>query len=175
MAAVPVAVLAGNLAQRRPWLAGFGGTVFAASCLVLLYLENTQPMFAEQGAAAFIGNQRNAVYMEPETAWRARPLLIERGALDRQANGPPPPDALVAIRAGVVEACLREPACTLHAAMLPYQPGSGWSEVARYDPPRRLVSVLLDKLGAARLIPADILRKIEQPGDALIVYRTPAS
>ena len=144
------------------------------SCLGLLYLENTQPMFAEQHAAAFVAGQRGAVYMEPETAWRARALLAECGALDRQADGPPPPNALVAIRAGVVEACLREPSCPLRAAMLPFQPGPGWSEVARYDPPRRVLGTLLQDLGMARLFPADIFRKIERPGDSLVVYRTPA-
>jgi len=74
----------------------------------------------------------------------------------------------------VVEACLRASTCPLHAAMLPFQPGPGWSEVARYDPPRRLLGTVLQGLGMARLLPADIVRKIEQPGDALIVYRTPA-
>jgi len=180
MAAVPVAVLAAHLAQRRPWVAGFAGTAFAASCLGLLNLENTQPMFAEQRAAAFISGQGSAVYMEPETAWRARPLLIARGVLGQQASGPPPLNALVAIRVGVVEACLRErplgePACALRSAMLPFRPGPGWSEVARYDPPRRAMGVLLHGLGVARLIPPDILRKIEQPNDGLVVYRTPAS
>lgn len=174
MAAVPVAVLGAHLAQWRPWLAGVLGAGFALSCLGLLYLENTQPMIAEQHAAAFVAGQRCPVYMEPETAWRARALLNERGALDRQADGPPTAGSLVAIRAGVVEACLRERSCPLRAAMLPFQPGPGWSEVARYDPPRRLLGMLLQELGMARMLPADILRKIEQPGDALIVYRTPA-
>ncbi len=174
MAAVPVAVLGAHLAQWRPWLAGVLGAGFALSCLGLLYLENTQPMFAEQHAAAFVAGQRGAVYMEPETAWRARALLAERGALDRQADGRPPPNALVAIRAGVVEACLREPSCPLRAAMLPFQPGPGWSEVARYDPPRRVLGTLLQDLGMVRLFPADIFRKIERPGDSLVVYRTPA-
>jgi len=50
----------------------------------------------------------------------------------------------------------------------------GWSEVARYDPPRRVLGTLLQDLGMARLFPADIFRKIERPGDSLVVYRTPA-
>ena len=173
MAAIPVAVLGAQLAQVRPRLAGVLGAGFAASCMGLLYLENTQPMFAEQRAAAFIAGQRGTVYMEPETAWRARALLIEDGTLDREGHGPPPPGALVAIRAGVGEACLREPSCPQRAAMLPFQPGLGWAEIARYDPPRRRLGALLQGSGVARLFPADILRKIERPGDALIVYRTP--
>ena len=174
MAAVPLAALTAHLARQRPWLAGALAAGFASSCLGLMCLENTQPMFAEQSAAAFIASQHGVVYMEPETAWRTRALLIERGALDRQANGPPPPGALVAIRAGVVENCLRKPSCPRRAAMLPFWPSEGWFEVMRYDPPRRLVGTLLHTAGVAWLFPTDILRKIEQPGDALVVYRTPA-
>jgi len=51
---------------------------------------------------------------------------------------------------------------------------SAASEVARYDPPRRLLGALLRGLGMARLFPADIPRTSERPGDALTVYRTPA-
>jgi hypothetical protein len=35
-------------------------------------------------------------------------------------------------------------------------------------------TTLLHEFGSARLFPADILRKIERPGDALVVYRIPA-
>jgi len=111
--------------------------------------------------------------MDAETGWRTRALLIRPGLLDRVASGPPPPDALVAEEAGATEACLRAPACPQRAAALAFQPGPGWTEVARYDPPRRLLGVWLRGIGAAELMPPDILRKIEQPGRALVVYRTP--
>ena len=174
MAAVPVAVLAAHLAQRRPWFAGVVGAGFALSCLGLLYLENTRPMFAEQRATAFIASQHSTVYMDPEIAWRTRALLIERGLLDRLATAAPPPGALVASEQGGAEPCLRDPACPRHAAMLPFQPGPGWTEVARYDPPPRLIGTLLRDLSLVRLLPADIFRKIEQPSAGLVVYRTPS-
>ena len=175
MAAVPVAVAGATLARARPWAAGLLGAGFAASCLGLLYLENTEPMFAEQRAAAFITGQPGTVYMEAETGWRTRALLIRPGLLDRLASGPPPPGALVAEEAGAMEACLRAPACPQRAAALAFQPGPGWTEVARYDPPRRRLGAWLREIGMAELMPPDILRKIEQPGRALVVYRTPVS
>ncbi len=175
MAAVPVAVLGVHLARTQPRLAGALGAGFAASCLGLLYLENTQPMFAEQRAVAFIASQSGTVYMDSETAWRMRALLIEPGLLDRLVSDAPPPGALVAGEAGVVEACLRAPTCPQQAATLAYRPRPGWTEVARYDPPRRWLGTWLRGVGLASLLPADIFRKIEQPGSALIVYRTPLS
>ena len=175
MAAVPTAVLGGHLAQARPRLAGVLGAGFAASCLGLLYLENIQPMFAEQRAVEFIASQHDTVYMDFETAWRMRTLLIEAGLLNRLASDVPPPGALVAGEAGVVEACLRNPTCPQRAATLAYRPGPGWTEVARYNPPRRQLGVWLRSIGVASLVPVDIFRKIEQPGSALVVYRTPMS
>jgi len=74
-----------------------------------------------------------------------------------------------------MEACLRAPACPQRAAALAFQPGPGWTEVARYDPPRRRLGAWLREIGMAELMPPDILRKIEQPGRALVVYRTPVS
>jgi len=47
--------------------------------------------------------------------------------------------------------------------------------VARYDPPCRLAGVALDELGAVRVITPNILCAVERSGDALILYRTPAS
>lgn len=175
MAAVPVAVAGAALARARPDTAGLLGAGFAASCLGLLYLENTEPMFAEQRAAAFIAGAPGTVYMDAETIWRTRALLIRPGLLDRVASDPPPPGALVAEEDSVVEACLQAPTCPQRAAALAFRPGPGWTEVARYDPPRRRLGTWLREAGAARLLPADILRKIEQPGRALVVYRTPVS
>lgn len=175
MAAVPVAVAGAALAQARPRTAGLLAGAFAASCLGLLYLENTEPMFAEQRAAAFIAEASGTVHMDAETTWRTRALLIRPGLLDRLTSDPPPPGALVAGEAGVVDACLRAPACPQRAAALAFQPGPDWTEVARYDPPRRRLGAWLRGIGVAQWVPADVFRKIEQPGRALVVYRTPLS
>ena len=175
MAAVPVAVAGAALVRARPRAAGWLAAGFAASCLGLLYLENTKPMFAEQRAAAFIAEQPGTVYMDAETGWRTRALLVRPGLLDRVASSPPPPGALVAGKDGVVDACLRAPACPQRASAPAFRPGPGWTEIARYDPPRRQLGAWLRGIGAAQWVPPDILRKIEQPGRALVVYRTPAS
>jgi len=175
MAAVPVAMGGVAFARARPWPAGLLAGAFAVSCLGLLYLENTEPMFAEQRAVAFIAGQQGTVYMEAETLWRTRALLIEPRLLDRLTSDPPPPGALVAAEAGAVEACLRAPKCPQREVTRAYLPGPGWTEVARYDPPRRRLGAWLRGIGMAQLVPADVFRKIEQPGSALVVYRTPLS
>lgn len=173
MAAVPVAVAAAHLWRVRPWLAGVAGAVFAASCLGLLYLENTQPMFAEQRATEFAAAQHGTLYVDPDTAWRMRVLLQERGVLGRVSSEPPPPGAIVASKSGVAEACLRDARCPWAPGMRGYLPGPGWEEVARYDPPRRWLGGVVRELDVGRRIPPDIIRKIEQPGAGLVVYRTP--
>ena len=58
--------------------------------------------------------------------------------------------------------------------MLPFMPGPGWTELARYEPPRRAIAGLLRSLGLERFIPADILHKVEQPGVDAVIYRVQA-
>lgn len=173
-AAVPVAVLAAQAAMAWPKTTGLLAAGFAASCLGLLYLENTQPMFAEAQAAEFAATERRPIYAAPESTWRMGALFEARGVRNLLSEAPPPPNAFVADVDGVVEACLRTPSC-------PWQPAStaafkrvpGWTEVTRRDAPRRILGTVLRQVGLAQLIPPDIFRKIEQPSTGLVIYRTP--
>lgn len=179
MAAVPLAVLAGQLSGTRPRATAAVALAFSASCGLLLYLENVRPMFAEQQATAFIAAQAAAgqpgtVYMEPETARRMAVLLAEQGLVARLSSAPPGPGVLVASKTGVAAACLRNPGCPRHEIMRAYTPDPAWTEVARFDPPRRWIGGLLREVGLAGHIPPDILRKIEQPGTTMTIYRTPS-
>ena len=176
LAAVPVAVLAahwlgaGGLRRRLAILAGAG---FVASSLMLLYLENTRPMLAEERIRAFVAAADGPVHVDPETARRLRYLLLAHGLLDRVSTAAPGGNSLVATEDGVVQACLRDPACTLRDRMLRFVPGPGWVEVTRYEPPRRAIAGVIRFIGLEPLLPADILRKIERPGTTAVVYRVP--
>jgi 4-amino-4-deoxy-L-arabinose transferase-like glycosyltransferase len=175
-AALPVAVLGTAWLQAGGWRrAGvlLTGAAFVVSSFLLLYLEDTRPMRAEEAIVAFIAGADGPVHIEPETARRLHYLLLVQGLEDRITTEPPGPGSLVAAKDGVVQACLAASGCVLRAQMLPFVPAPGWVEVARQPPPRRLIAGLLGAAGLAERLPQDIRRKIEQPGSTMMIYRVP--
>ena len=173
-ASVPLAVLAAHwleAAGLRRAVAALAILAFASTSLLLLYLENVEPMMAEERIVEYVRTAPAPVHIDPETGRRIRYMLIAAGVADRATPEPPTPGSLVATEDGVVPACLAAPGCLLRPRMQPFVPGPGWTEVARFDPPRRAIAGLLGTLGLARLVPRDILKKIEQPGVAAVIYR----
>ena len=174
LASVPVAVLgarwlgSGGLKRVVAALFGLG---FAATSLGLLYLENTRPLLAEERIVKAVAASDGTVHVNPETAGRLQYLLLTRGLQGRVTSSPPTPGDMVMTVEGVVQACIRAPGCPARDRMLPFMPAQGWTEVARYEPPRRAIAALLRGLGVERLIPADILHKVEQPGSDAVIYR----
>ena len=176
LAMVPVAVLGARWLEMsgvRRAVAILAALGFVATSVGLLYLENTQPMLPEKRIAAFVATSGKVVHVDPETARRLRYLLLAQGLQDHVTSDPPGPGSLVATEAGVVQACIRDPGCTLHDRMIPFVPGPGWTVVARYQPPRRAIAGILAVAGLDRLLPADIRHKVEQPGVDAVVYSTP--
>lgn len=175
LAAVPVAVLGAHWLGTGGWrraAAVLAGTAFVGTSLALLYLENTRPMRAEEQIAKFVSTTAEVVHVDPVTAQRLGYLLLAGGLEGRVRTDSPGPGSLVATEDGVVQACLRAQGCALRDRMQGFVPGPGWTEVARYDPPRRVIAGLLGRVGLDAVIPVDIRRKVEQPGTAGIVYRT---
>ena len=174
LASVPVAVLgarwlgSGSLTRALAVLLGLG---FAATSLSLLYLENTRPLLAEERIVQAVEASDGTVHVNPETAGRLQYLLLTRGLQGRVTSSPPNPGDLVMAVDGVVQACVRAPGCPARDRMLPFMPGQSWTEVARYQPPRRAIAGLLRAFGVERAIPADIRRKVEQPGMDAVIYR----
>jgi 4-amino-4-deoxy-L-arabinose transferase-like glycosyltransferase len=175
LAAVPVAVLAANwFAQGGVTraLAILGGLAFVLSSLLMLDLENTDPMFAEQHIVAFVSSSDVPVHVNPITAGRLEFLLLVRGLRDRITEDPPMAGSLVATEDGVVRTCLAaHPPCQPHEPMAPFVPGPNWKQVARWEPPRRSIAGLLTLIGLEHSVPPDIWKKIAQPGAAAVVYR----
>ncbi len=177
LAAVPVAVLgarwlgAGGLMRAAAVLLGLG---FVGTSFGLLYLENTRPLLAEERLVEAVAASDGTVHVNPETAGRLQYLLLTRGLQGRVTSSPPASGDLVMAVDGVVQACVRSPGCPARERMLPFMPGPGWTELARYEPPRRAIAGLLRVLGLERFIPADILHKVEQPGVDAVIYRVQA-
>ena len=177
LAAVPVAVLgarwfgAGGLVRAAAVLLGLG---FVVTSFGLLYLENTRPLLAEERLVEAVAASDGTVHVNPETAGRLQYLLLTQGLQGRVTSAPPTPGDLVMAVDGVVQACVRSSGCPRRERMLPFMPGPGWTELARYEPPRRAIAGLLRSLGLERVIPADILHKVEQPGVDAVIYRVHA-
>lgn len=175
LAAVPVAVLAAELWDRgRRGLVGALALVFALSCTVLLYLENTDPLFAEHRIVELAATAREPLHVDPETAGRARYLLTIRGLEHRVTTAAPAAGALVASKEGTVESCLREPACGRKDKLRPFRPDAAWVEIDRKEPAPRLAGGVLRALGLDRAIPPDVLRKVERPSAGIVLFRVPA-
>ena len=174
LACVAPAVLAADLLDRgrRGLVASLAG-VFAASGLALLYLENTDPMFAEHRIVELAATAAEPVHVDPETAGRTRYLLLIRGLEDRVTTQPPKAGALVASKQGIVEACLREPSCDRQDRLRPFQPHAAWLEVGRMEPRPRLAGRALRASGLDGALPPDLLRKVERPSAGVVVYRVP--
>lgn len=174
LAAVPVAVLGAAWLRQgglRRVLAGLAGLGFVATSLGLLYLENTRPMLAEERMVAFVATAAETVHVDPNTGPRMEYLLLAQGLQGRVSTAPPGPGALVAAKDGVVQACVGAPGCPWQDRMLAFLPGAEWRELERIAPPLRAISGVLRAFGLERRIPRDILRKVEQPGVDVVIYR----
>ncbi len=175
LAAVPIAVLAARwlkVGGLRRWLTGFGAAGFVSSCILLLHLENVRPLLAGERIVAFVATAATPVHVDPETLRRIRFLLLAAALQGRVTSEAPGPGALVASQDEVVNECLNSALCTYRARMSHFAPNAGWTQVQRFDPPRRMLGGVLDLFDLASRIPADIRRKIEQPGTGGAVYRT---
>jgi 4-amino-4-deoxy-L-arabinose transferase-like glycosyltransferase len=174
LAAVPVGVLGSSWIEaggRMRTTAVLLGIVFVGTSFGLLYLENTQPLRAEERLVQVLAATDGIVHVNPETVGRMQYLLLAQGLRERVTSSPPAPGDLVMAVDGVVQACVRSSGCAARERMLPFLPGLGWTELARYKPPRRTIAGLVRALGLERFISLDILQKIEQPGVDAIIYR----
>jgi 4-amino-4-deoxy-L-arabinose transferase-like glycosyltransferase len=176
LAAVPPAVLVARwlaVGGLRRLAAGVVGAGFVASCLMLLYLENVRPLLSGEQIVAFISGTQGTVYLDPETLREVHFLLVINRLQQRISAEAPPPGALVGSIDGVVQGCLHESSCTYKERMQRYVPRSDWTLVERFDPPRRWIAGLIELTGIGKHIPADIVRKIGQPGNGGAVWRVP--
>jgi 4-amino-4-deoxy-L-arabinose transferase-like glycosyltransferase len=170
--AIPLAVGAESLMRTRPRLVLTTGAGFIASSLGLLYLENTRPLYSEDLLVDYVRSAPEMVYLDPKTHGRAAFLLDLAGLESRVSSAPPPAGSLVITKPGAVEACRENLHCPRREAMAPFEVQPDWAEQSRQDAPTRIAGPLLRLASFDRLIPSQIMRKIEHPNAGIIIYRT---
>ena len=179
-AAAFMAALSGILAGRwlavsgaRRTLAMFGIIIFVTSSLLLLYLENTNPMRSEKEIIAYQTRHGVTLHVDPITNRRLHYLLLTEPEDRLITRAVPGPGAIVAIKEGVIEECLRIESCTWQAEMRRFQPQPSWEKVETLAPPVRWISYLLNAITGSEKLPQDLRRKIVQPGWTVTIYRVP--
>jgi 4-amino-4-deoxy-L-arabinose transferase-like glycosyltransferase len=172
----PIGILAARWMAAGGWrrlLAMLGLAGFVASSLLLLYLENTNPMRAEKSLIGWQLQHGGTLHVDPITLRRLDYLLLASGAGRQITSEPPGSGALVGVKEGVAEECLRTAGCTLQAEMQRFQPQPGWAKVETLAPPLRWIGTLIDALPGSEKLPRDLRRKIGQPGFTVTIWRTP--
>jgi 4-amino-4-deoxy-L-arabinose transferase-like glycosyltransferase len=172
-AVIPLAAAGGCLWRTRPRLAAASAALCAASCLPLLAVENTDPLFAVHRLVALAANPPALIHADPYTVGQAAIPLRLAGLAGRVSTEPPGPGDLVAIPEGVAATCLARRNCGFKARMAPFTPAPTWQTVRCEPPPPPLSGRLVRAIGVAPFIPADILHKLAAPNPALCIYRLP--
>jgi hypothetical protein len=170
-AVIPLAAAGGCLWRARPSLAASVTVLCAATCVPLLAVENTNPLFAVRALVTLAADPPGLIHTDPYTAGQAAIPLRMAGLADRVSTGPPRPGDLVAIPEGVAATCLASRTCGFKARMAAFTPSAAWVRVRCEAPPPPLPGRLVHAVGLARFIPADILRKLAAPNPALCLYR----
>jgi 4-amino-4-deoxy-L-arabinose transferase-like glycosyltransferase len=174
-AVIPLAAAGGCLWRARPRLAAAAIVLCAATCVPLLAVENTDPLFAVRRLLALAADPRALIHTDPYTAAQAAIPLRLAGLTNRVSTDPPAPGDLVAIPDGVALACLASRTCGFKARMAPFTPTPGWVRLRCEAAPTPLPGRLVQAIGLARFTPPDILRKLASPNPALCIYRVAAA
>jgi 4-amino-4-deoxy-L-arabinose transferase-like glycosyltransferase len=168
-AIIVVLWLARGVFPGRPTLALVAGACLLITNLLGIYVENKEPLFAERRLVEYVVTRGGTVYTDPMTLTRARLLLEFHDASDRVRSGPVPPSALYYANMNNIERCRRSgPRCPW--AWRDYLPRAGWTVVARIESPRKLSGIVAAMVGLDRIIPADILRRLDRPNSGGVVY-----
>jgi 4-amino-4-deoxy-L-arabinose transferase-like glycosyltransferase len=170
---VPLAVAADRLFVLRPRLAWLGAAAYLGSCLALLSLLNRAPLWPEQTLVALAARPGEFVFTDPRTADRAGFLLLLRGLDGRVKDTPPPPGALFLGREGIVDFCLRRLLCQWKGRAEAYRVRPTWQELERFPAPRRMAGDVVHLAGLDRHLPPDVVRKLSNPSDDIVLYRLP--
>lgn len=133
-----------------------------------LYLENTNPRFAERATIAWLNaHPGTAVQVDPDMARRSDLLLQFAGVGTRVRTGPPQAGQLFVFSPRNQELCKQQGLCKRGA----YLPQPGWLQVDAVKGKPRAIGSILRALHVARFIPPQILQKIESPAPGIVIYR----
>lgn len=133
-----------------------------------LYLENTNPRFAERATIAWLdAHPGTTVQVDPDMARRSDLLLRFAGVSNRIRTGPPQAGQLFVFSPRNQELCKQQGLCKRGA----YLPKPAWQKVDAVKGKPRAIGGVLHALRLARFIPPQILQKIESPAPGIVIYR----
>jgi 4-amino-4-deoxy-L-arabinose transferase-like glycosyltransferase len=151
----------------------YRGWAFAALLLLLagnaasLYLENTDPRFAEMSLLRWLDAHPSArVTVDPDMARRSDLLLRYRGEKHRVRAGQPLPGTLYVYSPRNLWLCRSTGGCKGA-----YEPQRNWHEVGAVTGKPRAIGNLLRDAGVAHAVPRQIMDKIERPAPGIVIYR----
>lgn len=151
----------------------FAGLVAAglvATNVLCVMVENRNPLFGERALADYAAATDEIVYTDPRTARKADRFLTWAGVdADRVRPDPPSAGGLFFHYPKNADTGATHQRARFDPAL--YVPGADWPEVARIDPPPRVLGILLSALQADRVLPSGIFNRLAQPNPAAVVYR----
>jgi 4-amino-4-deoxy-L-arabinose transferase-like glycosyltransferase len=132
-----------------------------------LYLENTNPRFAEHALVAWLQQNPGAtVRVDPDMARRSDLLMSLAGIEGRAVAGTPQPGDLFVFSPRNVQLCKEQGLCKGKL----YRPRAGWTKLAAIEGKPRAIGGLLRALRLSPLIPHQIMQKIETPAPGITIY-----
>jgi 4-amino-4-deoxy-L-arabinose transferase-like glycosyltransferase len=155
-------------ARRRAVIAAIAALV--AVNALSLYVENTNPRFAERALVGWLRqNPGTVVRVDPDMARRSDILLSFAGLDGRAVAGAPQAGDLFVYSPRNLELCKEQGLCKpkLHL----YDPKPGWEKIAAVNGSPRAIGSVLRALHVARLIPAQVMQKLETPAPGITIYR----
>ncbi len=173
MACLLTGIALGLMVQRDGKLWRWGGlaglALLVGTNLAGIYVENRDPTFGEEKLVAVLAARPGErIGTDPMTRYRADLLLRWAGSTARTGDAPPASGTLFYYN----PARGAKPNAKMDAAAAPlYQPQPGWELVQTFTPEPSYLAVALQSVGADRLLPAGIWRKLRHPNESAYLYR----
>ena len=159
---------------RWPRVAVLAGVGLLTTNLFCVYVENKNPLFAERALVEYMAHHRGVVYTDPMTLTRAKLLFEFRGiSADRVLKDPAPAGAVFYASSNSIERCKRA-SHKCKWSWDQYLPSDTWIEFSRIQPQRKVIGVLLSFVGLDKVIPEEILKRLNTPNsDGRFYIATP--
>ena len=152
---------------RRRAVAAALAALVAVNALSL-YVENTNPRFAEHALVSWLKENPGAtVHVDPDMARRSDLLMSFAGLDGRTVSGTPQVGYLFVYSPRNLELCTEQGLCKPKF----YRPQPGWTKLAAIEGKPRAIGGLLRALRLSPLIPHQIMQKIETPAPGITIYR----
>ena len=151
--------------RARPILVCAAAAALLAVNALSLYVENTDPRFAEHALVAWLKRNPHAtVRVDPDMARRSDLLLSFAGLEGRAREGVPRAGDLFVFSPRNLALCDEQGPCRPREHL--YDPKPGWTKITSLPGRPRAIPAAL-----ARFLPHQILEKLENPAPGITIYR----